>query len=124
MRSSLPAAASVRRGLAAVLTLALLAAGCSSKTARSASASDPSSTRSAPASQPTSRATSKSASQASSLAPSRPPRPDHVVVVVLENHSYSEVLDGSQAPFIASLATDGAVFTQSFAVTHPSEPNY
>jgi hypothetical protein len=44
--------------------------------------------------------------------------------VVLENHSYSEILDGSQAPFIASLAASGAVFTQSFAVTHPSQPNY
>lgn len=53
-----------------------------------------------------------------------PPRPDHVVVVVLENHSLSEVIDASQAPFIVSLATAGALFTQSFAVTHPSQPNY
>lgn len=43
---------------------------------------------------------------------------------MLENHSYSEVMDGSQAPFIASLAATGAVFTQSFAVAHPSQPNY
>ena len=57
-------------------------------------------------------------------AASRLPRPDHVVVVVLENHSYSEILDGSQAPFIVSLAAGGAVFTQSSAVTHPSQPNY
>jgi hypothetical protein len=44
--------------------------------------------------------------------------------VVLENHSYNEIIDGSQAPFIASLAVSGAVFTQSYAVTHPSQPNY
>lgn len=54
----------------------------------------------------------------------RLPQPDHVVVVVLENHAYSEIIDGSQAPFITSLAASGAVFTQSFAVTHPSQPNY
>jgi acid phosphatase len=52
------------------------------------------------------------------------PRPDHVVVVVLENHSYAEVIGNPQAPFINSLAAAGAVFTQSFALTHPSEPNY
>jgi hypothetical protein len=45
-------------------------------------------------------------------------------VVVLENHSYSEIIEASQAPFIASLAATGAVFTESFAVTHPSQPNY
>jgi hypothetical protein len=52
------------------------------------------------------------------------PRPDHVVVVVMENHSYGEIIGGSSAPYIKSLATSGASFTQSFAVTHPSEPNY
>jgi hypothetical protein len=52
------------------------------------------------------------------------PRPDHVVVVVMENHSYSEIIGGSSAPYIKSLASRGANFTQSFAVTHPSEPNY
>jgi hypothetical protein len=56
--------------------------------------------------------------------PSQVPRPDHVVVVVLENHSYDEVLDSPDAPFIASLAASGATFTRSFAVTHPSQPNY
>jgi len=52
------------------------------------------------------------------------PRPDHVVIVVLENHSYAEVIGNPQAPFINSLAATGAVFTRSFALTHPSEPNY
>ena len=56
--------------------------------------------------------------------PATVPRPDHVVVVVLENHSYGEVLDSADAPFIASLAASGATFTRSFAVTHPSQPNY
>jgi len=48
----------------------------------------------------------------------------HIVVVVEENHSYSEVIGNSSAPYITSLANNGAKMTQSFAVTHPSEPNY
>jgi phosphatidylinositol-3-phosphatase len=52
------------------------------------------------------------------------PRPDHVVIVVLENHAYGEVIQNSKAPYISSLATTGATLTQSFAVTHPSQPNY
>jgi phospholipase C len=52
------------------------------------------------------------------------PRLDHVVVVVMENHSYNDIIGSSSAPYINSLAKSGAKFTQSFAVTHPSEPNY
>jgi hypothetical protein len=50
--------------------------------------------------------------------------PDHVVIVMEENHSFAEIIGSSQAPFINSLAQQGALFTQSFAVEHPSEPNY
>src|SRR5205807_5966884 len=50
--------------------------------------------------------------------------PDHVVIVIEENHSFSSIIGSSQAPFINSLARQGALFTQSFAVGHPSEPNY
>jgi phospholipase C len=42
----------------------------------------------------------------------------------MENHSYNEIIGSSSAPYINSLANGGAKFTQSFAVTHPSEPNY
>jgi phospholipase C len=52
------------------------------------------------------------------------PQPAHVVVVVMENHSYNEIIGSPSAPYINSLASGGAKFTQSFAVTHPSEPNY
>ncbi|HEX6497650.1 MAG TPA: alkaline phosphatase family protein [Micromonosporaceae bacterium] len=52
------------------------------------------------------------------------PRPDHVVVVIEENHSYSSIIGNSSAPYINSLASQGALFSQSYAVTHPSEPNY
>lgn len=50
--------------------------------------------------------------------------PDHVVIVMEENHSFSEIIGSSSAPFINSLAQQGALFTQSFAIEHPSEPNY
>jgi hypothetical protein len=53
------------------------------------------------------------------------PRPDHVVVVVMENHSYNKIIGSSSAPYINNtLKAGGATFTQSFAVTHPSQPNY
>lgn len=52
------------------------------------------------------------------------PRPDHVVIVMFENHRQQQVIGSSSAPYINSLATAGANFTQSFAITHPSQPNY
>jgi hypothetical protein len=52
------------------------------------------------------------------------PRPDHTVVVIMENHAYSDVIGNPSAPYIASLRKAGANFTDSHAVTHPSEPNY
>jgi acid phosphatase len=52
------------------------------------------------------------------------PQPDHVVVVVEENHSFADIIGRPDAPYLNSLAGQGALFTQSFAVAHPSEPNY
>ncbi|MDF3297232.1 alkaline phosphatase family protein [Streptomyces tropicalis] len=52
------------------------------------------------------------------------PAPDHVVVVVFENHAYGEVIGSSSAPYLNSLKSGGANLTQSHAVTHPSQPNY
>jgi len=52
------------------------------------------------------------------------PTPDHVVVAVFENHAYSQVIGNSSAPYITSLANGGANFSNFFAETHPSEPNY
>ncbi|MEV5876660.1 alkaline phosphatase family protein [Streptomyces sp. NPDC052101] len=52
------------------------------------------------------------------------PSPDHVVVVVFENHAYSQVIGSSKAPYINSLKSGGANLTQSYAETHPSQPNY
>ena len=55
------------------------------------------------------------------------PTPDHVVVVVMENHGYSQIIGANTgAPYINSLAVDSfaALFTNSLAITHPSQPNY
>ncbi len=52
------------------------------------------------------------------------PRYDHVLVVVMENHGLTQIVGNSQAPYITSLSTQGANFTNSHGVTHPSEPNY
>ena len=46
--------------------------------------------------------------------------PDHIVIVIEENHSFSEIIGNSSAPYINSLAQQGAVFTNSFAIEHPS----
>lgn len=54
----------------------------------------------------------------------RVPRPRHTVVVIMENHSYAEIIGNTAGPFINQLARRGALFTRSYGVTHPSEPNY
>lgn len=57
--------------------------------------------------------------------PSVIPSYDHIVVVVEENHSESEIVGSSSAPFINNtLIADGALMTNYKAITHPSEPNY
>lgn len=52
------------------------------------------------------------------------PRPAHVVVVVEENKSPSKILGNVHAPYINALARSGALFTDSYGVAHPSQPNY
>ncbi|GII28232.1 alkaline phosphatase family protein [Planotetraspora mira] len=52
------------------------------------------------------------------------PSPSHIVVVVMENHAYSQVIGSSSAPYINSLAKGGANLTNMYAETHPSQPNY
>ncbi|KLO33659.1 alkaline phosphatase family protein [Mycobacterium haemophilum] len=58
------------------------------------------------------------------LAAAALPAPAHVVIVVEENHSQANIIGNRSAPFINALAANGAMMAQSFAETHPSEPNY
>src|SRR5262249_17507240 len=52
------------------------------------------------------------------------PAPSHVVLVIEENHSYNEIIGSSSASYINGLASNGALMTNSFAIEHPSQPNY
>jgi len=58
------------------------------------------------------------------LAAAAIPTPAHVVIVVEENRSQANIIGNQSAPFINALAANGAMMAQSFAETHPSEPNY
>jgi phosphatidylinositol-3-phosphatase len=48
----------------------------------------------------------------------------HVVVLVLENREFGQVIGSPSAPFFNRLARRGALATRYFAITHPSLPNY
>jgi len=53
-------------------------------------------------------------------------KPDHVVIEILENVAYRDVKISSNAPYLNQLLSDtaAAVLTQSYALSHPSQPNY
>jgi hypothetical protein len=60
------------------------------------------------------------------------PRPDHIVIVIEENKGFGDVysIECPQnsgkpcAPYLISLASEGASLEQFFALHHPSQPNY
>ena len=56
--------------------------------------------------------------------PAGQPSFSHVVLVVEENHSYSDVIGNSSMPYFNSLASQYGLATQYFANAHPSIPNY
>ena len=51
-------------------------------------------------------------------------RPAHVVVVIEENHTLAQVVESGNAPYLATVARSGALFTHASGVMHPSQPNY
>jgi hypothetical protein len=49
----------------------------------------------------------------------------HIFVIMMENHATNEIIGNTaDAPFINSLASQSAVATNYYGVTHPSLPNY
>lgn len=52
------------------------------------------------------------------------PTPAHVVIVIEENRSQANIIGNTSAPYLNQLAAGGAMMSQSFAETHPSQPNY
>ncbi len=57
---------------------------------------------------------------------SQVPKPEHVVVLILENHAFDQIIGSKAAPYINSLLKDKhcALFTNYYAIMHPSQPNY
>lgn len=55
---------------------------------------------------------------------SQVPSFSHIVIVIGENTASTAVFGSLNAPYINALATQGAKFTNSFALSHPSQPNY
>jgi acid phosphatase len=98
---------------AVAAVLLFLAAACRSSSGRPAATSGTAGTTSS--AEPSSTGTSLTHG---------PAPPEHVVVVIEENHAASSIIGNALAPYLNSLARSGATFTQSYAITHPSEPNY
>jgi phosphatidylinositol-3-phosphatase len=48
----------------------------------------------------------------------------HVIVIMDENHSYSDIIGSSQAPYITSLASECGLASNYHNITHDSLPNY
>jgi hypothetical protein len=67
-------------------------------------------------------ATLLAATPSASAATPALPRPDHVLIVVMENKDPDDIIGA--APYLTALAQAGASFTDAHAETHPSQPNY
>jgi phosphatidylinositol-3-phosphatase len=98
------------------IAAAASAAACGS-VAPAASQQTPVSPPAAAAPQPT-PAPAPSATHQSAI-----PRPDHLVVVIFENKDVTSQT-ATSAPYLSSVAARAARFTNSRAITHPSQPNY
>src|SRR5260370_21099908 len=57
-------------------------------------------------------------------APQGVPHLDHVFVIMMENHGYSQILNNPNAPFTNQYAKSANAATNYFAIAHPSLTNY
>ena len=103
----------MRFRLAAAGAVALALAGCSP--AAPAPLSSPGPTASSLPPSPT-------ATPAASGTPQ--PSPPPIMIVVLENHGYGDVIGNPAAPNLNALAAHYGLATASYAWSHPSLPNY
>lgn len=68
--------------------------------------------------------TTEQTTESSSAAPMTLPY-DHILLVMLENVGYDNVIGSSNAPYInQTLLAQGTLYTNSFGIAHPSLPNY
>src|SRR5205823_490313 len=56
--------------------------------------------------------------------PSSLPDFSRIVVVVMENHEYGQIIGNPDAPYINELAQSGGLATAFYGIDHPSLPNY
>lgn len=102
------ARAAAAAGAAFTFTIAL--AGCGSSSPKGSTTTAP--------------VTTAARTTAATLAANGLPRPDHVVVVIEENHAAKAILGNADAPYMNQLVGAGTRLTSSFATAHPSQPNY
>jgi acid phosphatase len=95
-------------------------AASASPTSQAASSATPSAGRTGTAS-PTTSARTTDPAPTPSASTAELHRPDHIVIVVEENHSFDQL---ATLPYSSALMAGGATLTQSYAITHPSQPNY
>ena len=56
--------------------------------------------------------------------PAGVPHLDHVFMIMMENHGYSQIVNNPNAPFINQLVKTENIATNYFAIGHPSLTNY
>jgi hypothetical protein len=56
--------------------------------------------------------------------PTGVPRLDHVFVIMMENHGYTQVVNNPNLPFTNEMSTLANTATNYFAIAHPSSTNY
>lgn len=56
--------------------------------------------------------------------PESPSVYDHVIWIVMENHSYDQIIGSSDAPYLNKLAGEAGLAADFYAESHPSLPNY
>lgn len=52
------------------------------------------------------------------------PKFEHIVLIVMENRSYEEIVGNKNAPYVNTLIEKNGLATNYYAITHPSLPNY
>ena len=73
---------------------------------------------------PTATAIATFAAIAQVSTPAKIPDFDHIVLIMLENEYYPDVIGNPQFPFLNALAQKNVLLSNYFAVSHPSLANY
>jgi len=96
-------------------SLLLVAVGCGGGAVSASSSTTAATPTPTPAATP---------SPSPSPTPATIPAADHVFLIVLENHAFSQVIGSPFMPYLNSLAAQHSLATNYFANTHPSIGNY